>query len=165
MSITLDNEDYRDELDVVEVPVKVKLFHKDAQIPRKGSADAAGYDLYAKIPGGGAVMIESGETVRVGTGVGMNIPKGYFGGVFARSGLATKKGLRPANAVGVVDADYTGEIVVALHNDSAHNQTIQDGERIAQLVIMPFLPVNFEVVDELDATERGAGGFGSTGSN
>ena len=105
-----------------------------------------------------------GTTMKIGTGIAAEIPEGYFGAVFARSGLATKKGLRPANCVGVIDSDYRGEIIVALHNDSKEPQTIQAYERIAQIVILPYLDVSFEIVDELSDTERGEGGFGSTGT-
>ena len=108
-------------------------------------------------------MIAPHTTALVGTGLAAAIPEGYFGGIFARSGLASKQGLRPANCVGVVDADYRGEIKVALHNDTDQPQKIADGERIAQLVVLPFLAVSFQVTDELDETERGAGGFGHTG--
>lgn len=102
-------------------------------------------------------------TVKIGTGIAVEIPNGYFGAVFARSGLATKEGLRPANAVGVCDSDYRGEYIVALHNDSDTPRTVTPGERIAQLVIMPYLQVDFEEVNELSDTVRGEGGFGSTG--
>ena len=101
---------------------------------------------------------------KIGTGIACALPENTFGAIFARSGLATKQGLRPANCVGVVDEDYRGEIIVALHNDTDEIQMIQPYERIAQLVVMPFIPVEFNVVDELDTTERGNGGFGSTGS-
>ena len=105
------------------------------------------------------------QTVKIGTGLAIEIPKGYFGAIFARSGLATKNGLRPANCVGVCDSDYRGEYIVALHNDTDIPQTINSMERIAQLVVMPFLEVNFEEVYELDDTKRGSDGFGSTGTN
>ena len=95
----------------------------------------------------------------------MEIPEGYFGAIFARSGLATKQGLRPANCVGVVDADYRGEVIVALHNDTAEAREIAAGERIAQIVIMPYLSVEFTEVDNLSSTARGEGGFGSTGTH
>ena len=108
--------------------------------------------------------IMPGETLMIGTGVHVRIPDGYFGGIFARSGLASKKGLRPANCVGVLDETYTGEIKVALHNDSKEMQVIKDGERIAQLVIIPYATVIFNRVDELEKTERGENGFGSTGT-
>lgn len=129
--------------------------------PYIGSEDAAGADLCAVE----AVSIAPGETAKVGTGIAMAIPKGYFGAIFARSGLATKQGLRPANCVGVIDSDYRGEIIVALHNDSSETRTVAPGDRIAQIAIIPFLPVSYEQVKELDDTERGAGGFGSTGVN
>ena len=99
----------------------------------------------------------------IGTGIAVAIPEGYFGGIFARSGLSAKEGLRPANCTGVVDADYRGEIKVALHNDSEERRVVQPGQKIAQMVVMPFLSVEFEEVTELDETERGKGGFGSTG--
>lgn len=99
----------------------------------------------------------------IGTGIALEIPEGYFGAVFARSGLASKMGLRPANCVGVIDSDYRGEIKVAVHNDTDFEQFFNSGERIAQLVILPYLPVEFEEVDELSDTCRGSGGFGSTG--
>ena len=123
---------------------------------------SAGYDLYACIDA--PIEISAGETVKVGTGLSVAVPEGYFGAVFARSGLAAKEGLRPANCVGVCDSDYRGEYIVALHNDSSVVRTVMPGERIAQLVIMPFLSVEFEEAETLTETERGAGGFGSTGA-
>lgn len=143
--------------------VDIKKIDEDAKIPTRGSADAAGYDLYAHLEFE-ELAIKPHTTMKIGTGVAMSIPKGYFGAVCARSGLATKKGLRPANCLGVVDGDFRSEIIVALHNDSDEYQTVTNGERIAQLVIMSFLPVEFNEVDELDETERGGGGFGSTGA-
>lgn len=142
--------------------VKVKRLNSTAVIPTHGSVSAAGYDLYANIDGA-SLTIPVEETVKIKTGLCMEIPEGYFGAIYARSGLATKKGLRPANCVGVVDSDYRGEIIVALHNDSNTYQEICDGDRVAQLVITPYLPVEFEEVDELNNTERNTGGFGSTG--
>ena len=133
-----------------------------ATVPTRGSASAAGYDLYAASTYN--IEIPRGETVKIGTGIAVEIPEGYFGAVFARSGLATKKGLRPANAVGVIDSDYRGELIVALHNDSNMTQYVDAGERIAQLVILPYLNVDFTEVDKLNSTDRGEGGFGSTGS-
>lgn len=135
---------------------------KDAIEPTKGSKDAAGYDLYAVCPKG-ELMIEPNKTVMVSTGIAMEIPSGYFGGVFARSGITTKKGLRPANCVGVIDADYRGSIIVALHNDSDQPQIINTGERIAQLVIIPCFDAKLHEVGTLEKTDRGDGGFGSTG--
>ena len=142
--------------------IKVKKTFEGATIPTSGSKYAAGYDLYAHTESD-EEYIPGHRTVKIGTGVCMEIPEGYFGAVFARSGLATKRGLRPANCVGVIDSDYRGEIIVALHNDNDEGETICDGDRIAQLVIMPYLPVEFLEVNELNDTERGDGGFGSTG--
>jgi len=139
----------------------IKKLNDKAIIPTYGSAAAAGADLYACIDGD--ITIESGATALVHTGVAMAIPDGYVGLVFARSGLASKRGLAPANKVGVIDSDYRGEIMVALHNHSAQPQTISHGERIAQIAFLPFAAAAFTLVDELDSTERGAGGFGSTG--
>ena len=141
--------------------MNVKKLNENAIIPTYGSAAAAGADLYACADAD--IVIESGATVLVHTGVAMAIPDGYVGLIFARSGLATKRGLAPANKVGVVDSDYRGEIMVALHNHSSEAQTISHGERIAQMVFMPYAAAAFDLVDELDSTERGAGGFGSTG--
>lgn len=143
--------------------IKIKKLKENAVIPVRGSAYAAGYDLYACIDQ--EVRIPAGTTSKIGTGLAIAIPEGYFGAVFARSGLATKKGLRPANAVGVCDSDYRGEYIVALHNDSNEEQIVGVGERIAQLVVMPFLPVDFIEAESLDETNRGSGGFGSTGTN
>lgn len=144
------------------VKMNIKKLKADATIPTKGSACAAGLDLYAYVERG-AVDIPTGTTVKIGTGIATEIPDGCFGAVFARSGLATKRGLRPSNCVGVVDSDYRGEVIVALHNDSDKCETIHHGDRIAQLVIMPYISVDLHEVDELSDTDRGAGGFGSTG--
>lgn len=141
--------------------IKIKKMNKNAIVPTSGSSAAAGYDLYACIES--PVIITPHSTIKVGTGIAVELPEGYFGAIFARSGLATKNGLRPANCVGVCDADYRNEYIVALHNDTDIPQTINPMERIAQLVVMPFLPVEFEEVDELSNTERGLNGFGSTG--
>lgn len=142
--------------------MNVKFLNEYAKVPTRGSAYAAGYDLYAAIDK--PIIIFPGDTVSVTTGLAMEIPEDYFGAIFARSGLATKRGLRPANCVGVVDADYRGEVIVAIHNDSDKIQQIEPGERIAQMVFLPYQGMgNFEVVDELNDTARGAGGFGSTG--
>ncbi|MBR5188177.1 MAG: dUTP diphosphatase [Clostridia bacterium] len=141
--------------------IQVKKLKENAILPSRGSAYAAGYDLYACLDE--AVSIEAGETVKIGTGLSIAVPEGYFGAIFARSGLAAKEGLRPANCVGVADSDYRGEYIVALHNDSSVTRMITPGERIAQLVIMPFLSVCFEETNYLEETERGEGGFGSTG--
>ena len=144
--------------------ISIQKLNQNAVIPTRGSKFAAGYDLYACIDTNEALIIKPHQTSKLHTGVAVAIPDGYFGGIYARSGVASKRGLRPANCVGVIDADYRGEIIVALHNDSEVEQLVVGGERIAQLVIMPFLPVDFKVVDELDDTDRGEGGFGSTGS-
>lgn len=142
--------------------MNVKFLNEYAKVPTRGSAYAAGYDLYAAIDK--PIIIFPGDTVSVTTGLAMEIPEDYFGAIFARSGLATKRGLRPANCVGVVDADYRGEVIVAIHNDSDKIQQIEPGERIAQMVFLPYRVMgDFEVVDELNDTARGAGGFGSTG--
>lgn len=143
--------------------INVKKTDENAKLPTRGSEYAAGYDLYAHMDVD-ELLIQPGETVKIGTGISVEIPVGYFGGIFARSGIAAKKGLRPANCTGIVDSDYTGEVIVALHNDSNDFQTVTNGERIAQLVIIPFLSAEFTEVDELDETDRGGNGFGSTGS-
>lgn len=143
--------------------VGIKKLNENAIIPAYGSAFAAGADLYACTEE--AVTLAPGETKLIHTGIAMEIPVGYAGLIYARSGLATKKGLAPANKVGVVDSDYRGEIMVALHNHSAAEQTVVPGERIAQMVITPYLAVTFVSKDELTDTVRGEGGFGSTGTN
>ena len=142
--------------------VKIKKLDDNATIPTYGSSFSAGADLYACQQG--SVTIEAGKTVLVHTGISMAIPEGYVGLIYARSGLATKRGLAPANKVGVIDSDYRGEIMVALHNHSDVAQTIESGERIAQMVFAPFMAASFDVCEELDTTERGEGGFGSTGT-
>ncbi len=141
--------------------LKVKKLREDAVAPSYGSEFAAGADLYACSDK--TIEIAAGQTVLVPTGIAMQIPEGYGGFIYARSGIAAKRGLAPANKVGVVDSDYRGEVMVALHNHSDKTQQIEPYERIAQMVIAPFLKVDFEVADELDDTVRGAGGFGSTG--
>lgn len=143
--------------------VKIQKLRSGAVTPRRGSADAAGYDLYACPADGQSVTIAPHTTAMIGTGLALAIPAGYFGGVFARSGLASRQGLRPANCVGVIDADYRGECTVALHNDTDAPRTVAPGDRIAQLVVLPFLAAEFSDADALDETDRGAGGFGSTG--
>ena len=139
------------------VNVNIKKLNEKAIIPTLGSEYAAGSDLYACIDE--AVTIKSGETVLIKTGLAMEIPEGYAGLIYARSGLATKRGLAPANKVGVVDSDYRGEVMVALHNHSNVDANVEPGERIAQLVVTPF-----SEVDELSDTVRGEGGFGSSGT-
>ena len=141
--------------------IKIKKLNEKAVIPTRGSEYAAGYDLYACVSE--LTTIPAHSTVKIGTGLAIEIPHGYFGAIFARSGLATKEGLRPANCTGVCDSDYRGEYIVAIHNDTDLPRVIEPNERIAQLVVMPYLPIMFEEVDELSNTERGNGGFGSTG--
>lgn len=142
--------------------MKIKLLSNLATIPTRGSEEAAGYDLYAAIPE--TTIIPAHKTEKIPTDIAMEIPKGFAGLIMARSGLATKEGLRPANCVGLIDSDYRGNVIVALHNDTNTNKTIDPDERIAQLVIIPFESVEFEVVDELSDTVRAEGGFGSTGT-
>ncbi len=141
--------------------IEIKKLRENAVIPTRGSEQAAGYDLYAAIDE--AVIIKAHTTEKIGTGLAIAVPDGYFGAIFARSGLAAKQGLRPANCVGVADSDYRGEYIVALHNDTEQDKTIEPHERIAQLVVMPYLSVEFEETDTLSETARGEGGFGSTG--
>ena len=145
-----------------EEKVCIKLLDDKAILPTYGSVDAAGADLYANIAE--TETINPHETKLIKTGVAMAIPKGLMGLIFARSGLASKRGLAPANKVGVVDADYRGEILVALHNHTNIEQSIEPKERIAQMVFVPYIKGNFEVVDDLEETVRGTGGFGSTGT-
>ena len=140
--------------------VRIKKLTDTAKLPAYGSAYAAGADLYSDE---GAFTVAPGETHLTRTGLSIEIPEGYGGFIYARSGLATKRGLAPANKVGVIDADYRGEIMVSLHNHSDKPQTVEAGERVAQLVIAPFLKAEFEEADELSDTVRGEGGFGSTG--
>ncbi len=142
--------------------VQVKKLDARASLPTRGSQYAAGYDLYACLDSD--VVVAPHATVKIGTGLSLALPEGTFGAVFARSGLAAKEGLRPANCVGVCDSDYRGEYIVALHNDGDTPRTVTHGERIAQLVLLPFLPMEFEEAAELPDTARGAGGFGSTGT-
>lgn len=146
----------------MNVPVPVKKLDPRAKLPAYGSADAAGADLYALTDS--PVTIAPGETVLIHTGLAFAIPQGYVGLVYARSGLATKQGLAPANKVGVIDADYRGELMVSLHNHSAEIRTVNDGDRLAQLVVTPYLTAQFILTDELNDTQRGNGGFGSTGT-
>lgn len=142
-------------------PIRVKKLKDNAIMPTYGSAEAAGADLYACIPE--PITILPGESVFVPTGLAMELPKGYAGLIYARSGLACKRGLAPANKVGVVDSDYRGEFMIVLHNHGSEAQTIEHGERIAQLVITPVFTPGFVETAELSDTDRSAGGFGSTG--
>lgn len=142
--------------------VNIKKLDPRAVIPTYGSEFSAGADVYALLDE--PAVLQPGETKLIPTGLAMEIPVSYAGLIYARSGLASKKGLAPANKVGVVDADYRGEVMVALHNHSGAAATVENGERIAQLVIAPFLQADFNTVEELNETARGAGGFGSTGT-
>lgn len=139
--------------------MKIKLLSDKAMIPYRGSEEAAGYDLYSI----DSVDIKPGECKLISTGIAIQLPSGYFGAIFPRSGTAVKRGLRLANCVGVIDSDYRGIIKVPLYNDSQEVQPVKQGERIAQLIILPYATVSFEVVDELTDTIRGNGGFNSTG--
>ncbi len=141
--------------------VRFQKLDPRAVAPAYGSAAAAGADLYAVMDT--PLTLAPGETALVHTGLAVEIPDGFVGLVCARSGLATKRGLAPANKVGVIDADYRGEVMVALHNHGAEPQTIDHGERVAQLLLMPYLTAVYEQAEDLSATDRGAGGFGSTG--
>ena len=141
--------------------INVKKLNEKAIIPTYGSSYAAGADLYACLDN--SVSINPGETVLIKTGIAIELPVGYGGFIYARSGLASKRGLAPANKVGVVDCDYRGEVMVALHNHSNAAQEVLPGERIAQLVVAPYITAEFDVVQELSQTVRGEGGFGSTG--
>ena len=142
------------------IEIKIKRLSDTAKIPTRESSCAAGYDLYADIPED--ITINPHETMKINTGVAMEIPEGYFGGIAARSGLATKEGLRPANCYGIVDSDYRGQIIVALHNDSDVERVVTPQERIGQIIIQPYLNVTFCEVDDLTETERGSNGFGFT---
>lgn len=141
--------------------IKIKKLHANAVLPTYGSPDAAGADLYACMDN--SMEIRAGQSVFVPTGLSMEIPRGFAGLVYARSGMACKRGLAPANKVGVIDSDYRGEIMVVLHNHSAVTQTICPGERIAQLIISPVYTPGFVLSEELSDTDRSGGGFGSTG--
>ena len=143
-------------------PIKIKKLSKTAKVPTRGSEEAAGVDLYADL--NEAIQVNPGDVLKVNTGISIAIPNGCFGGIYPRSGLATKQGLAPANKVGVIDSDYRGPIIVALYNHSNIPQIVHPGDRIAQLIIQPYLKFDWEEVEDLDETDRGAGGFGSTGT-
>ena len=148
--------------DKVKVDVNIKKLYNDSIIPTKGTEKAGGFDLYAHVVD--KVYIPAHSTVKVKTGVALEVPDNAIGGIFPRSGLATKHGLRPANCVGVIDTDYRGEVIVALHNDTDFPKKIECGDRIAQLIFIPILDVKLNEVEELSETKRGDGGFGSTGN-
>ena len=143
--------------------INIKILNSLATIPTRGSEEAAGYDLYAAIQA--PIFLAPHSTTKIGTGLSFELPQGTFGAIFPRSGIATKQGLRPANCVGVCDSDYRGEYIVAIHNDSNFTQVINPRDRIAQLILLPYISMTFNIVDELSETERGEGGFGSTGIN
>lgn len=140
--------------------VRFTKLDQNAVTPTRGSQNAAGYDIYSN----DYATICSGQTSMIPTGLAMEIPVGYFGAIYPRSGLSTKRGLRLANCVGVIDADYRGEVKVPLYNDSAETQIVKNGDRIAQIVIQPCKDIEFAEVENLTSTKRGDGGFGSTGS-
>lgn len=144
--------------------IKVKRMSEEAKLPTRGSEKAAAYDVYACLPDKNAlVTIMPHQTMLIGTGLRMAPPEGFYVGVYARSGLSSKEGLRPANCVGVIDEDYRGEYLVAVHNDSEVTRSVRHGDRIAQILLQKRYDMDFEEVDELDTTGRGVGGFGSTG--
>ena len=144
--------------------IKVKRMSEEAKLPTRGSEKAAAYDVYACLPDKNAlVTIMPHQTMLIGTGLRMAPPEGFYVGVYARSGLSSKEGLRPANCVGVIDEDYRGEYFVAVHNDSEVTRFVKHGDRIAQILLQKRYDMDFEEVDELDKTERGDGGFGSSG--
>ena len=141
--------------------INVKLLREGARVPTYGTDEAAGADLY--VCAEGEIVIAPGQTVKVNTGIALELPRGYVGLVFARSSLGVKRDLAPANKVGVIDSDYRGEIMVMLHNHGSQLRSVSPGERVAQLVIVPVITPGFCQVEELNDTQRGIGGFGSTG--
>lgn len=141
--------------------MKIKFVRDNAKMPTRGSEEAAGYDIYSA--NSESIFISPKETTKIPTGFATEIPNGYFGAIFPRSGIATKQGLRLANCVAVIDSDYRGEWLVPIYNDSPDGQVIEPGTRIAQFVIMPYHSVDLEEVSSLEETKRGEGGFGSTG--
>lgn len=144
--------------------INIKKIRSTSTIPTRGSEEAAGYDMYADLKDKKSVIIAPHTSYMVNLGIAMEIPSGYFGALYPRSGLSAKKGLRPANCVGVIDSDYRGEIMVALHNDTDTAEEIHHGDRVAQLIIQRHATAEFVQVDELSDTKRGAGGYGSTGT-
>jgi dUTP pyrophosphatase len=146
---------------IFDYPIEIKKLSNTAIIPTKGSEYAAGHDLYADLKE--AIQVNPGDTLKIPTGIAMAIPNGYFGAIYARSGLATKQGLAPANKVAVIDSDYRGELIVVLYNQSNVPQIVHPGDRIAQLIIQPYIDYDVKIVEELNSTERGDGGFGHSG--
>ena len=147
---------------IKHLPIQIKKLNQKAKIPTHGSDAAAGYDLYACLDQ--TVYIQPHETKIISTGIAVSIPDNYWGGVYARSGKSIKQGIRPGNCVGVIDPDYRGEVIVALHNDTEATQTIEPHERIAQFILMPYIEMEFTEFENLTETGRGDGGFGSTGT-
>ena len=152
--------------------MEYKKLYESAITPTQGSEYSAGFDLYACgyenqmcNADDWSVYVNPGDTIKINTGIAVAIPEKYFGGIYARSGLACKQGLAPANKVGIIDSDYRGELIVCLYNQAVSPRKISKGDRIAQLIIQPFVDINWNEVDNLDETKRGEGGFGSTGSN
>ena len=141
--------------------INVKKLNDFAKLPTRGSSDAAGVDLYAATDS--IIDIAPHSTIKIDTGLSFELPEGTFAGIFARSGIATKRGLRPANCTGIIDSDYRGSVIVALHNDTDEIQSIEPGERIAQMILLPFISMDFNEVSELSDTARGEGGFGGSG--
>lgn len=148
----------------MKLELNVKKLYEDAILPKKGTKESAGYDIYAYLDSD-KVSINPGETLMIHTGICYKIPDGYFAGIYARSGIASKRNLRPANCVGVIDSDYRGELMIPIYNDSDKVQIIENKERIAQMIVQPYLNLNINVIDEFDDdSERSLDGFGSTGN-
>ena len=143
--------------------MNIKKLHDDSIIPTKGTEESAGYDLYAYLDED-KLAINPGETKMINIGISIEIPKGYFAGIFARSGIASKRNLRPANCTGVIDSDYRGEVKVPIYNDSSEVQYIENKERVAQMIILPYLDVTFNIKENLSESNRSNDGFGSTGT-
>jgi dUTP pyrophosphatase len=143
--------------------MKIKFLNDLAKMPQRGSTSAAGFDIYSA--NSEPIVIKTRETIKIPTGFATEIPEGYFAAVFPRSGMATKLGLRLANCVAVIDSDYRGEWLVPLYNDSSDERVIEPGTRIAQFVVIPYIAPDLELTDNLKNTDRGVGGFGSTGTN
>lgn len=139
--------------------VDIKKLDASTVIPNHSTAFSAGYDLRSTVD----INIKAHKTVKIGTGIALAIPPHHFGALFSRSGLSTNKGLRLANCVGIIDSDYRGEIIVPIYNDSNETQLIKKGERIAQIIIIPYIDAEFHLTNQLVATSRNVGGFGSTG--
>lgn len=146
---------------MITAEIKIKTLNNFAKIPTRGSSSAAGYDLYAAT--NYIIDIAPHSTMKIDTGLSFELPEGTFAGIFARSGIATKRGLRPANCTGIIDSDYRGPVIVALHNDTDEIQSVEPGERIAQMILLPFISMDFNEVNELSDTTRGEGGFGDSG--